>query len=168
MWPLLELKGGQPEVWFSKEVRVQNVLRALLCICGSIDLKGGWDKRWKRNPSPIHGLRGQVYSNAPLGPLLVVSLISKRKSTFWRDWSVKKKTPCCKHSPSSISMLLRIVRKGGKTLHTARTVYTKKRLFFSDSTSKSNECVSLRTGITRHHWQPSKFMSPKWYSIQIV
>ena len=104
----------------------------------------------------------------PLGPLLVVPLISKRKSTFWRDWSVKKKTPCCKHSPSSISMLLRIVRKGGKTLHTARTVYTKKRLFFSDSTSKSNECVSLRTGITRHHWQPSKFMSPKWYSIQIV
>lgn len=22
--------------------------------------------------------------------------------------------------------------------------------------------------ITRHHWQPTKFMSPKWYSIQIV
>ena len=114
MWPLLELKGGQPEVWFSKEVRVQNVLRALLCICGSIDHKGGRDKRWKRNPSPIHGLRGHVCSNAPLGPLLVVPLISKRKSTFWRDWSVKKKTPCCKHSPSSISMLLRIVRKGGR------------------------------------------------------
>ena len=112
MWPLLELKGGQPEVWFSKEVRVQNVLRALLCICGSIDHKGGRDKRWKRNPSPIHGLRGHVCWNAPLGPLLVVPLISKRKSTFWRDWSVKKKTPCCKHSPSSISMLLRIVRKG--------------------------------------------------------
>ena len=111
---------------------------------------------------------GMFAQMPPLGPLLVVPLISKRKSTFWRDWSVKKKTPCCKHSPSSISMLLRIVRKGGKTLHTARTVYTKKRLFFSDSTSKSNECVSLRTGITRHHWQPAKFMSPKWYSIQIV
>ena len=166
MWPLLELKGVSQRSDFPKRLEFKMFWGALLCIGGSIDHKGGRDKRWKRNSSPIRGLRGHVFSNDPLGPLLVVSLISKRKSTFWRDWSVKKKTPCCKHSPSSISMLLRIVRKGEKT-HTARTVYTK-RLFFSDSTSKSNECVSLRTGITRHHWQPSKFMSPKWYSIQIV